>query len=146
MIKNFLFVTLVFWSQYSYDLKISRKLHCIEFLFCFSCPVPYKVYLSPANQLFKTSYNTLVCETKESWFEAWNCCIKTINNSGSFFPLLSWSPINVLTLTVIDKASERWFSIIRLRRVSGDKVTLDCLIVTKVQYLNQTSTEADEII
>ena len=117
----------------------------IQNLSCFSCPVPYKAYLSSANKLFKTSYNTVVCETKESWFSAWNFCIKTINNSGSFCPLLSWSPRNVCSHSV-RQASERWFSIMRLRRVSGDKVTSDCLIVTKVQYLNQTSTVADELI
>ena len=45
----------------------------------------------------------------------------------------------------VRQASERWFSIIRLRRVSGDKVTLVCLIVTKVQYLNQALKMADAI-
>jgi len=74
------------------------------------------------NQLFKTSYNTsVVCETKESWFNAWNCCIKTINNSGSYFPLLIWSPIlKCIDSHSVRQANERWFSIIRLRRVSGD--------------------------
>ena len=80
------------------------------------------------------------------WFDAWNCCIKTINNS-------QWNHFTVVKLMsnkCFDSDSdrqtrERWFSIIRLRRVSGDKVTLDCLIVTKVQYLNQTSKMADEL-
>ena len=39
----------------------------LQNLSCFSCPVPFKAYLSPANQLFKTSCNTVVCETKESY-------------------------------------------------------------------------------
>ena len=146
MIKNFFFCESGFLPWVNI-LTISKFYgsSIIQNLSCFSCPVPYKAYLSPANQLFKTSYNTVVCETKESWFSAWNFCIKTINNSGSFFPLLSWSPRNVYSHSV-RQASERWFSIMRLRRVSGDKVTSDCLIVTKVQYLNQTSTVADELI
>ena len=34
----------------------------VQNLSCFSCPVPYKAYLLAVNQLFKTSYNTVVCE------------------------------------------------------------------------------------
>ena len=61
MIKNFFFCE-------SGTPTISKFYgsYVVQNLSCFSCPVPYKAYLSPADKLFKTSYNTVVCETKES--------------------------------------------------------------------------------
>ena len=70
----------------------------------FLLPSSVQSVLISGESIFKTCYNTVSGETKESWFDAWNCCIKTMNNSGSIFPLLSWSPKkNVTTLPVLDR-------------------------------------------